>query len=72
MPWTSSAAIRPSGVNRLSAMGDGSRIVFYINGEQVEVLDGARLDVQQVGIVATVGSSTPTVCTVDNLKIRVE
>jgi hypothetical protein len=72
LPWTSSAAIRSSDVNRLSAMGDGSRIVFYINGEQVEVLDGTELDVQRVGVVATVGSNTPTVCTLDNVKIHVE
>ena len=70
--WTASPAIRAGQANRLALIGDSSGLAFYINGQQVGLVEGAGLEVQRLGLAASVGSDDPVMCYFDNLKIRVE
>jgi hypothetical protein len=70
--WTTSQAIHPNQVNLLAMMGDSQGLSLYINDQQVGVVDIAGLDVQRLGLSASVGSEEPVVCYFDNLQVLVK
>ncbi len=67
--WTPSQAIDPGQANQLSWLGNSQGLTFYINDQQVGVLEITGLDVQRLGFSASVGSEEPVLCYFDNLKV---
>jgi len=70
--WTASPAVLSGQANQLSLIGDSSTLFFSVNGQVVGLHKGSGLDVQQLGLAASVGSDTPVTCYFDNLIVRVK
>lgn len=50
--WKKSPAIHPGFANQLRVTAQGSHLIFYINGEQVDAADDGRLPSGKVGLAA--------------------
>ena len=68
--WTSSSAIRPGEVNRLTVTAAGSHFVLSINDQIVGEADNGRLPSGIVGLVTRLYAGTESVFEFDNLELR--
>jgi hypothetical protein len=70
--WTASPAILSGQANQLSITGNNSTNFFFVNNQAVGLRQGSGMDVQKLGLAASVGSDTPVTCYFDNLMVRVK
>jgi tRNA A-37 threonylcarbamoyl transferase component Bud32 len=69
--WTKSSTIRPDGVNRLTVVGRGSHLTFYINDEYVGEADESRLSGGKTGVaIELVAADDSAVFEFDNFEVR--
>jgi len=68
--WTSSSAIRPGEVNRLTVTAAGSHFVLSINDQIVGEADNGRLPSGIVGLVTRLYAGHESVFEFDNLELR--
>jgi hypothetical protein len=73
--WTSilatkSSAIRPGQANQLAVVAQGSHFVFYVNDQQVGVIDNSQFGAGAAGVAFQLGAGTQAVFDFDNFELR--
>jgi len=69
--WTSTAAIRPDGMNQLRGIAEGPQFVFLINGQRVAQAENSRISRGEVGLVIALSDAgDEAVFEFDNFGLR--